>query len=431
MRVIKTDNMRVPLKIWDEGVPMEVDCIKQMEKICELPFVQNHAALMPDGHTGIGGSVGSVVATVGAICPSIAGVDLGCGMVAVKTSLKAGDLPDDIKHIRTAIEAAVPVGFAAHDENHSMELYNHKYCDGLYNRLSDINEKHNISNGTTWFRQLGTLGGGNHFIELCLDDQNYGDLCYMCNERRSWDGCGTRLTSGSLCSAPNEGNIWIMLHSGSRGIGNKIGSYFIDLARKDMETYFINLPNRDLAYIPENTEHFKDYMEAVGFAQDYAAENRRLMLQEVIAALKTTKLPPFTLEEEAINCHHNYIAKESHYGRNMFVTRKGAIRARKGDMGIIPGSMHTNSFIVRGKGNPDSFTSCSHGAGRKMSRTKAREMFSLEDHIKASKGVECRLDKDVIDETGAAYKDIQNVMAAQSDLVEIVYKLKQFLCVKG
>jgi tRNA-splicing ligase RtcB len=244
---------------------------------------------------------------------------------------------------------------------------------------------------------LGTLGTGNHFIELCLDESQ---------------------------------NVWVMLHSGSRGVGNRIGMHFIELAKRDMEQWMIHLPDKDLAYLPEGTQHFNDYVEAVGWAQDFAATNRTVMLGNILAALREV-LPPFSTTFEQINCHHNYVTKEHHYGRNYFITRKGAVRAREGDLGIIPGSMGARSFIVRGKGNAESFMSCSHGAGRAMSRTEAKKRFSVEDHILATAGVECRKDADVIDETPMAYKDIDAVMEAQRDLVEIVHTLKQVVCVKG
>ncbi len=248
-------------------------------------------------------------------------------------------------------------------------------------------------------QHLGTLGTGNHFIELCLDEDD---------------------------------QVWVMLHSGSRGVGNRIGSYFIELAKEDMRRWFINLPDQDLAYLPEGTEHFDDYVHAVHWAQDYARTNRELMMDAVLEALRGSGiLPAFEARLEAVNCHHNYVAREHHYGENVFVTRKGAVRARRGDLGIIPGSMGARSFIVRGLGNAESFHSCSHGAGRAMSRTEARRRFSVADHAAATAGIECRKDEDVIDETPMAYKSIDAVMHAQRDLVEIVHTLRQVVCVKG
>jgi tRNA-splicing ligase RtcB len=251
--------------------------------------------------------------------------------------------------------------------------------------------------------QLGTLGTGNHFIEVCIDESD---------------------------------RVWLMLHSGSRGAGNRIGTYFIELAKADMRRHLANLPDADLAYLSEGTAHFDDYVEAVGWAQDYAMTNRVLMMDAVVAALgrlgeRTGALPPFDARVEVVNCHHNYVARERHYGHDVLVTRKGAVRARRGDLGIIPGSMGTASYIVRGLGNPESFESCSHGAGRSMSRTQAKRRFSLEDHAAATRGVECRKDAAVIDETPGAYKPIEAVMAAQQDLVEIAHTLRQVVCVKG
>ncbi len=247
--------------------------------------------------------------------------------------------------------------------------------------------------------QLGTLGTGNHFIELCLDE---------------------------------AGAVWVMLHSGSRGVGNRIGSYFIDKAKQAMRRWFVNLPDMDLAYLPQGDALFDDYLAAVAWAQAYALANRELMMHAAIEALRATQqLPEFTAHLEAVNCHHNYVSFEHHYGENVIVTRKGAVRARAGELGIIPGSMGAKSFIVRGKGNPESFTSCSHGAGRAMSRTKAKKLFTLDDHAAATAGVECRKDEDVLDETPGAYKAIDDVMAAQADLVDIVHTLKQIVCVKG
>jgi tRNA-splicing ligase RtcB len=247
--------------------------------------------------------------------------------------------------------------------------------------------------------QLGTLGGGNHFIELCLDE---------------------------------EGRVWVMLHSGSRGVGNRIGTHFIELAKKDMQHHLHQLPDRDLAYFREGAEHFDDYVEAVGWAQRFARENRELMMAAVLDALAHSKLlPRFQRGEVVVNCHHNYVEREEHFGVRLFVTRKGAVRAGRGELGIIPGSMGARSYIVRGTGNPQSFHSCSHGAGRLLSRGDAKRMFTLAEHAAATEGVECRKDSDVLDETPGAYKDIEAVMAAQSDLVEVVHTLKQVVCVKG
>lgn len=388
---------KVPVKIFTDDI--ESAAYKQLENIAHLPFIHSHVAAMPDVHMGIGATVGSVIPTKGAIVPAAVGVDIGCGMNAVRLSLKADQLPDNLKRIRSGVEAAIPVGF----NMHKSDLAPRSTIQPLNVGLEKILDKHKkLANPKrkpyqTWVRQLGTLGGGNHFIELCLDENDA---------------------------------VWIMLHSGSRGIGNMIGRYFIELARRDMERQQLRLPDRDLAYFNEGTEYFDDYVEAVHWAQDYAMINRREMMRLIINALKKL-LPSFQLEKEAINCHHNYVAIEHHYGEQVYVTRKGAIKAGQGDYGIIPGSMGARSYIVRGKGNPTSFNSCAHGAGRKMSRSKAKKMFNKEDMEKQTQGIECRKDKGVIDEIPGAYKDIDQVMENQSDLVDIVHTLKQVVCVKG
>ncbi len=398
-----TDN--VPIKAWTRGVPFEEEAKNQLRRLASLPFIHKWVAVMPDVHAGLGATVGSVVASRKAVIPAAVGVDIGCGMMAVKTSLRAEQLPDDLKPLRLAIEAAVPHGRTdnggrndrgAWGEPPATHLAAWAALDAGYQTMV---AKHQSSGHATRVNQLGTLGTGNHFIELCLDE---------------------------------AGAVWIMLHSGSRGVGNRIGSYFIERAKADMRRWFINLPDDDLAYLPEGSEHFADYLHAVHWAQEYARTNRELMMTSVIAALRGLgTLPEFTAHLEAVNCHHNYVSREKHYGESVIVTRKGAVRAREGELGIIPGSMGAKSFIVRGKGNPESFTSCSHGAGRAMSRTKAKKVFTLADHAAATAGVECRKDADVIDETPGAYKAIDDVMAAQADLVEIVYTLKQVVCVKG
>lgn len=395
----------VPVKAWTNGVPVEEAARKQLLNVAQLPFIHKWIAAMPDVHWGVGATVGSVIPTKGAIIPAAVGVDIGCGMMAVQTDLNARDLPDSLKGLRTAIENAVPHGRTNHGGSgdrgawHNIPTRNEDVWSGLKPRYDLILEKHAKLNRGNDVNHLGTLGTGNHFIEVCLDESEA---------------------------------VWFMLHSGSRGVGNRMGSYFIELARKDMQRFYINLPDIDLAYFPEHTDHFNDYVEAVEWAQDYARANRDLMMAQVIGAVQQSgEVRPFSAEVKAINCHHNYVARESHYGANVLVTRKGAVRAREGDMGIIPGSMGARSFIVRGKGNPESFHSCSHGAGRAMSRNEAKRRFSVADHERMTAGVECRKDADVIDETPAAYKPIDAVMAAQADLVEIVHTLRQVVCVKG
>lgn len=402
---VMTGHPGVPVKSWTRGVPFEEEARRQLRNLAGLPFIHRWVAAMPDVHMGKGAAIGSVVPTLGAVIPAAVGVDIGCGMMAVKTSLRAEQLPDNLFAVRAAIERAVPhgrtLGQGKRDKGAWGELpadvaaaWNGRLAAG-FQRLV---EQHRVLKDTNNAHHLGTLGTGNHFIEVCLDE---------------------------------DGAVWLMLHSGSRGVGNRIGSYFIELARKDMERWLIRLPDRDLAYLPEGTEHFVQYMEAVEWAQEYARVNREVMIARVIGALRDTLGRPFETHLEAVNCHHNYVAREHHYGKDVLVTRKGAVRARRGELGIIPGSMGARSYIVRGLGNPESFHSCSHGAGRVMSRTEARNTVSLDQHRAATAGVECRKDAEVIDETPAAYKPIDAVMAAQKDLVEVVHSLRQVVCVKG
>ncbi len=402
MLTFETKN--VPIKAWTQGVPFEDEARAQLERVAALPFVHSHVAVMPDVHAGIGATVGSVIASKRAVIPAAVGVDIGCGMMAVKTSLRADQLPDDLRPLRLAIEAAVPHGRSDRGGKNDRGAWGNipeRHATAwaeLEPGYARILELHQSAGNAQRVNQLGTLGTGNHFIEVCLDE---------------------------------AGAVWVMLHSGSRGVGNRIGSYFIERAKAEMRRWFVNLPDADLAYLPEGSELFRDYLHAVEWAQTYARVNRELMMQATLEALRTTGLPAFTADLEAVNCHHNYVSREHHYGENVVVTRKGAVRARLGELGIIPGSMGAKSFIVRGKGCAESFTSCSHGAGRAMSRTKAKKVFTLADHAAATAGVECRKDEDVIDETPGAYKEIDAVMAAQADLVEIVYTLKQVVCVKG
>ena len=387
----------VPVKIYTEDV--DAESLRQLGNLSRLSFIHSHVAAMPDVHAGIGATIGSVIPTHGAIIPAAVGVDIGCGMNAIRLSLKAKDLPDNLKYLRWAIEESVPVGF----DQHKMPQALKETIADLEKGITHIMNNHPqfakmLKNPhDTWLKQLGTLGGGNHFIEICLDEHD---------------------------------EVWIMLHSGSRGIGNTIGRYFIELARADMERLSIHLPDRDLAYFSEGAQHFKEYVNAVHWAQEYALQNRREMMRLIIDALRKL-LQPFTLTNEAINCHHNYVALEEHFGEKVYLTRKGAISAREGELGIIPGSMGVKSYIVKGKGNPESFCSCSHGAGRRMSRHEAKRRFNIQDMEKQTQGVECRKDHGVIDEIPQAYKDIDVVMENQSDLVEVVHTLKQVVCVKG
>ncbi len=395
----------VPIKAWTKGVALEGAAEQQLRNVARLPIIYKWVAAMPDVHWGIGATVGSVIPTRGAIIPAAVGVDIGCGMMAVKTSLAAGDLPDNLRGIRTAIEKAIPHGRTnrggpgdrgawSEPPAHHLEVWGR-----LKPGYDAIVRKYQKLSGGNSVKHLGTLGTGNHFIEVCLDEAQA---------------------------------VWFMLHLGSRGVGNRMGTFFIALAKKDMGEKLGTLPDGDLAYLEEGSEHFDDYVEAVHWAQEFARENRLLMMENMIRAVQESgEVPQFRAHLEAVNCHHNYVARETHYGDDILVTRKGAVRARAGDLGIIPGSMGAQSFIVRGKGNPESFMSCSHGAGRAMSRTEARRRFSVADHAQATAGVECRKDADVIDETPMAYKPISAVMEAQKDLVEVVHTLRQVVCVKG
>jgi tRNA-splicing ligase RtcB len=393
----------VPVKTWTRGVPFEKDAVQQLKNIARLPFIHKWVAAMPDVHLGKGATVGSVVPTYRAIIPAAVGVDIGCGMMAVKTDLVASDLPENLHEMRTAIEAAVPHGRTEDGRRNDRGAWRNVPHDveqawaELAPRFAELTGKHPVIARANHVTHLGTLGTGNHFIEVCLDESQ---------------------------------GVWVVLHSGSRGVGNKIGSYFIELAKNDMRIHHIELPDRDLAYLSEGTQHFDDYVAGVSWAQSYARRNRQLMMENVLAAL-VPGLRPFRADLMAVNCHHNYVEKERHYGREVYLTRKGAVRAGVGDLGIIPGSMGARTYIVRGLGNPESFESCSHGAGRTMSRTEAKRRFTVEDHEKATAGVECRKDEGVIDETPAAYKSIDAVMEAQKDLVAIVHTLKQVVCVKG
>lgn len=387
----------VPVKIFTNDIDRE--SIEQLKKMAQLQFVYSHIAVMPDVHVGKGATVGSVIPTKHVIIPAAVGVDIGCGMNAIRLNLKASQLPDNLAPLRHAIERKVPVGFELHKQIKAKA----SSIIPLEKRLQPIIKKHSglvrmlRKFDATWQKQLGTLGGGNHFIELCLDENQ---------------------------------DVWVMLHSGSRGLGNVIGTYFIELAKKEAQHRFGHVPDKDLSYFAEGSNSFDDYVEAVEWAQEYAFENRREMMRLILEAIRPL-LPPFQMTKEAINCHHNYVSRENHFGEDLLITRKGAIRAGLDELGIIPGSMGARSYIVRGKANPESFCSCSHGAGRKMSRSKAKLLFSQDDLIQQTQGIECRKDAAVIDEIPSAYKDIDQVMANQSDLIEIVHTLKQILCIKG
>jgi tRNA-splicing ligase RtcB len=400
-QLLHAEGAPTPIKGWVDGVPLEPEARQQLQNIAMIPFVGPWVAVMPDVHLGKGATVGSVIPTRGAIIPAAVGVDIGCGMAAVRTTLRAKDLPDSLAYLRASIERSVPVGNGAGGEHRRLpdSIGTQLSQSGLFARLETIKRKHKQIRIDKVDRQLGTLGGGNHFIEICLDESDA---------------------------------VWVMLHSGSRGTGNLIGTYFIERAREKLMTRTLgfHVPDRDLAFFMEGEPLFDDYVEAVSWAQDYARANREAMMARVLHDMRR-QLPRFQLEKMAVNCHHNYVQREEHFGESLLVTRKGAVSARAGELGIIPGSMGAKSYIVRGKGNPDSFCSCSHGAGRAMSRGAAKQRITLKQHREATAHVECRKDQGVLDESPAAYKDIDAVMAAQRDLVEVVHTLRQVVCVKG
>ncbi len=393
------------VKLWTQGVPVEEAAYRQIRNIASLPILGGHVAIMPDVHLGKGATVGAVIPTRGAIIPAAVGVDIGCGMVAVRTTLKASDLPDSLAAIRAQIERDVPVGFHSHKA--PLQPREPGTAGSLQRRIDSLARRYDtlrimdrvgkFDHARVW-RQLGTLGGGNHFIELCLDENDA---------------------------------VWVMLHSGSRNVGNTIGEIAIATARRAAEREQLHLPDRDLAWLSEGTKEFDEYVAGLTWAQDYAALNRDLMVDLIVRSLQRFFEGEVVVRESAVNCHHNYASLEEHFGRTVWVTRKGAVSARSGQLGIIPGSMGTKSFIVRGKGNPEAYYSCSHGAGRRMSRSEARRRFTRADLAEQTAGVECRKDAGVIDEVPSAYKDVDAVISAQRDLVDVVHTMKQVLCVKG
>jgi len=406
------DKGAVPIKLWTQGLPqLERQAENQLRKTAQLKDVihPRGMAVMPDCHWGIGATVGSVIPTTTAIIPAAVGVDIGCGMIAVQTDLTSSDLPDNLRPIRNAIEKAIPHGRSG-SGNASMDIgawskgtpdfVMKRFRDELADEFSIIKTAHPRIGRGNLDNHLGTLGTGNHFIEVCLDERQV---------------------------------VWFVLHSGSRGVGNRIGTYFIELAKNDMRRHLSSLPDADLAYFRQGSDHFEDYVRSMTWAQKFARINREVMMALMIAAVRASKAfaKPFKTHVTAVNCHHNFTNREVHFNEEMLITRKGAVRADKGMLGIIPGSMGASTFIVRGKGNPDSYNTCSHGAGRLMSRAEAKRRFTVQDHIKATSRVECRKDKAVIDETPAAYKPIEKVMAAQQDLVDVVHTLRQIVCVKG
>jgi tRNA-splicing ligase RtcB len=387
-----------PVKAWVDGVEFDENARKQVANMASLPFVHSHVAVMPDVHVGRGATVGSVIPTIGAIVPAAVGVDIGCGMIAQKLTLRAEDLPSDLRGVRKAIEKVIPVGKGAHrDPTPAAER---AWEAGLGEGYARVLARAPQVSTRNVREQLGSLGSGNHFSELSLDE---------------------------------HGDVWLVLHSGSRGVGNRIGSFYIERALEELDRAGVKIADRELAHLTEHTPAFDAYVEAVGWAQDYARLNREIMMDTALEALRDrkVKLPRFARAETVVNCHHNYVARERHFGADVFVTRKGAVRAGRDELGFIPGSMGARSFVVRGLGNPESFESCSHGAGRRMSRGEARNRLTLADLKRETHGIECRKDSGVLDEAPSAYKDIDAVMRAQHDLVRIVHTLRQVVCIKG
>lgn len=394
-QTFETD-LLVPVKVWTNDI--DEASIAQLKNVARLPFVSHHVAAMPDVHAGMGATIGSVIATKGAVIPAAVGVDIGCGMLAARTNLTKSMFDErDLRQLMDEILSRVPVGFAQRKK----EAIRWEACKPFEEPLKEILAQEPTMLDrmikSEWHAQLGTLGGGNHFIELTADE---------------------------------EDRLWIMLHSGSRGTGNIMASFFITHAKTLAKENGEELPDIFLASLKEGTADFELYMKAAHWAQDYAMANRRVMLDDVLAALRTLRSDT-EIVGEIVNCHHNYVARETHFGETIWVTRKGAIRAGLGEKGIIPGSMGSRSYIVEGLGSEESFCSSSHGAGRKMSRTQAKNHFSVNDLQEQTKGVVCRKDEGVLDEIPGAYKSIDEVMANQSDLTKTLHELKQVLCVKG
>jgi tRNA-splicing ligase RtcB len=392
---------RVPIKIWSDIATVESSALDQLTNTANLPFVFKHVAAMPDVHLGFGATVGSVIATKGAICPAAVGVDIGCGMAAIRTDLDPKIVQENITRIRLSIERSIPVGHESNNKIISRVTQWKEWSN--FTNISIIDHSTTKDGGYMLKKamsQLGSLGGGNHFIEICLDTSD---------------------------------RVWVMLHSGSRNVGKVVAERHLYKAKDFMKQMFINLPDPDLAYFAQGTQEFTNYLADVEWCQEYAAQNRREMMARVLKDLSFAvhgEDGKITTDFE-VNCHHNYLAKENHYGENVIITRKGAVRARQGDFGIIPGSMGTRSYIVKGLGNDESFHSCSHGAGRRMSRGAAKKAFTLKDLEQQTAGIECRKDEGVLDEIPGAYKSIDEVMANQTDLVEIMYELRQIMCIKG
>jgi tRNA-splicing ligase RtcB len=398
MPMTELPGRHVPIRLWADPATVEPNVLAQLYNITTVPQIAG-VAVMPDVHLGIGATVGSVIAMRGAVCPAAVGVDIGCGMTAVRTSLTARDLPDDLAHLRSRIEAAIPVGRGMHPDGapdlSDVDGYPTAGLDSFWSGFDDLAPAVKSRHGRAQ-AQLGTLGGGNHFIEFCLDA---------------------------------EDRVWLMLHSGSRNIGKELAEHHIGVARSLSHNQ--DLVDRDLAVFIADTPQMQAYRSDLFWAQSYAKHNRAIMMglfQNVVRKVFAKSKPAF---EQFISCHHNYVSEESYEGEELLVTRKGAIRAGSGEFGIIPGSMGTRSYIVKGLGNTAAFNSASHGAGRRMSRGQAKKSYTVEDLERQTAGVECRKDVGVLDEIPGAYKSIEKVMASQTDLVEVVAELRQLVCVKG
>ncbi|GAA2510104.1 MULTISPECIES: RtcB family protein [Actinomycetes] len=397
MSYVEMPGARTPIRMWADPATVEEGALRQLQNVATLPWIKG-LAVMPDVHYGKGATVGSVIAMRGAVCPAAVGVDIGCGMSAVKTSLTANDLPGDLSRLRSKIEQAIPVGRGMHDDPiepggfHGLATSG---WDAFWGRFDSVAEAVHFRQGRAT-KQMGTLGSGNHMIELCLDESN---------------------------------SVWLMLHSGSRNIGKELAEHHIGVAQKLPHNQ--GLVDRDLAVFVADTPQMAAYRNDLFWAQEYAKYNRTLMMALLKDVVRKEFKKAKPLFEPEISCHHNYVAEERYDGMDLLVTRKGAIRAGSGEFGIIPGSMGTSSYIVKGLGNEKAFNSASHGAGRRMSRNAAKRHFTIKDLEEQTRGVECRKDSGVLDEIPGAYKNIDQVMKQQQDLVEVVAKLKQFVCVKG
>ena len=380
---------------WLPAEQIEDSAMQQIENLSRLPFIFKHVAVMPDCHFGMGATVGSVIPTHRAIIPAAVGVDIGCGMIAVKTPLKREDLPDDLSDIRKAIEHQVPL--SAGHYNRSVKKTAKPRIEQLEAKAAELDRLDFYDKiDKNWRKQLGSLGSGNHFIEVVLDEEDYA---------------------------------WAFLHSGSRGVGNRIATHHIKIAKALMEKWYVNLPDADLAYLVENTPEFDDYLADLDWAQEFALLNRAEMMERIIKLLQY-RCGDFE-EVERIECHHNFTKREHHFGQNILVSRKGAIEAREGQLGLIPGSMGTRSYVVRGKGNASSFNTAPHGAGRRLSRGNARNTFTMEDFDRDMVGIEVNRSEAFLDELPGAYKDIDLVMEQSADLVEILHTFRQIVNVKG